>query len=232
MTKTKIAAGERNGHAGPAAKEQTVTITPPKMEVVPVLIRGTAPLVMNAFSRRQRGVMKATQEAGAAAKKGKKREPKDFNQCYEDAKHVSTDGWCGIPATAFRSAMIDACRLVGFKMTHGKLGVFVEADGFDADDGTPLVRISKGEPHYVEHAVRNATGVADIRARPMWDPGWEAVVRIRYDADMFGLVDVMNLLARAGCQIGLCEGRPNSKNGHGMGWGLFEICSTDDQAGE
>ena len=71
-------------------------------------------------------------------------------------------------------------------------------------------------------AVRNATGVCDIRIRPMWDE-WNAVVRIRFDADIFSLTDVTNLLMRVGEQVGLCEGRPDSKQSAGMGWGLFKI---------
>ena len=32
-----------------------------------------------------------------------------------------------------------------------------------------------------------------------------------------------NLIARAGMQVGICEGRPDSSNSTGMGWGTFEI---------
>src|SRR5690606_38654734 len=113
---------------------------------------------------------------------------------------ISRKGWVGIPAASFRAAMVSACRTVGFKMTHAKLGFMVVADGFTADEGVPLVQFTKGEPHYFEQAVRNESGVADIRARPMWDEGWEAVIRIRFDADMFSLSDIANLLHRAGEQ--------------------------------
>jgi hypothetical protein len=119
--------------------------------------------------------------------------------------------------------MISACRVVGFKMTHAKLSVFVEPDGFDADDGTPLVRIY-GEPMVHEGLVRNATGVADVRWRPMWRQ-WHAFVRVVYDADQFTLEDVSNLLARAGMQVGIGEGRPDSKMSAGMGWGTFRIAA-------
>jgi hypothetical protein len=108
-------------------------------------------------------------------------------------------------------------------MTRAKMSLFVAADGFDKLDGTPLVRITKGKPHYVEHAVRNATGVADIRARPMWDEGWEADVTLTWDSDQFTQADVANLLLRSGMQVGIGEGRPDSKNSAGMGWGLFQL---------
>ena len=137
--------------------------------------------------------------------------------------HKTAEGWCGIPAPAFRNAMISACRVVGFQMTRAKLALFVVPDGFDAEDGTPLVRITKGEPIYTELAVKNETGVCDLRPRPMWREGWEAVVRIKYDADMFTLTDVANLLMRAGAQVGIGEGRPDSRKSCGIGWGIFDL---------
>ena len=132
-------------------------------------------------------------------------------------------GWCGIPASSFRNASIDVCRMVGFKMTHAKMSIFIEADGFDELEGTPLVRlIAPNPPERTEMAVRNATGVADIRVRPMWRE-WGAVVRIRFDEDQFTADDVMNLINRAGMQVGVGEGRPYSKSSNGMGWGMFTV---------
>jgi len=126
-----------------------------------------------------------------------------------------------MPASCFRNAMISACRLVNFKMTLGRLGIFVEPDGFDRESGEPLVRID-GEPRQHESMVRLVTGVADLRVRAMWEQ-WGADVRIRFDADMFTLQDVANLLARVGAQVGIGEGRPDSKNSAGQGWGLFQL---------
>lgn len=202
-------------------ESRSVVIAAPHFEMADIQIVGTSPYVQNKFAAKQREQMKAKQEAGTRAKKGAAREGKDFNASYEAAKHVSRDGWVGIPAPSFRNAMISACRIVGFKMTLAKLSVFVEADGYDKDEGTPLVRI-KGEPRIHEGLVRNATGVADIRWRPMWEE-WSAVVRVRWDASQFSAQDVVNLLSRAGAQVGIGEGRPDSKSSNGMGWGMFEV---------
>lgn len=203
--------------------DEQITIKAPAMRIAKFKLRGTAPYVQNAFPEKARELMRSKQAAGSVAKKGSKREAKDFNLCYEQAQHVSREGWNGIPASAFRAALISACRLVGFKMTLAKLSVTVIADGFDRLDGTPLVKITKGKPEYVEHAVRNATGVADIRARPMWSEGWEAEPTIRWDSDQFTAPDVANLLMRVGMQVGIGEGRNDSKNSAGMGWGSFEV---------
>jgi hypothetical protein len=212
------------------APRREVVISPPKLRTAEFLIVGTAPYVQQAFSQKAREQIKGIQEAGSQRRKGKKREAKDFQECYEQSKHLSKEGWCGLPAGAFRAAMVSACRLVGFKMTLAKLSIFVEADGYDKVDGTPLIKITKGEPHYSEHPVRLKGDVVDLRARPMWDPGWEAVVRITFDEDQFSLQDVANLMHRVGRQVGLGEGRPDSRSSVGMGWGLFEISNADSEA--
>jgi hypothetical protein len=207
-----------------AAKQlsEVVAISPPKFERIQVRIVGTAPLMQNAFPKKAMDMMKAKMAAGSTAKKGQKRDARDFDADFKQAQHVSQDGWNGIPASALRNACIDVCRMVGFKMTHAKLSVFVEADGLDANDGTPLVKLDAGAPERVDMAVRNQTGVADIRIRPLWRK-WAANVTLRYDADQFTASDVLNLLARAGMQVGIGEGRPFSKESNGLGFGLFSV---------
>lgn len=208
-------------------QKKSVTITAPNIQTVVFEITGDTPYVQNKFSAGSKGEMRTKQEAGSTSRKGRKREPKDFDACYKAAIHYSTEGWAGIPAPAFRSAMISACRLAGFQMTKAKLTVFVRPDGFDATDGTPLVKITAGEPHYHEAVVRISMGTTDIRPRPMWNPGWKADVRISFDADMFTLDDVANLMHRAGLQVGIGEGRPDSKTSNGQGWGLFSITNQE-----
>lgn len=206
-------------------KKQKVAITPPNIQQAKFQIIGTAPLVQNKFSQRTLEGMAADQAAGPSSKKKAKREAKDFDRCVLEATHISEKGWAGIPASAFRAGLISTCRLLGFPMTLAKLSIFVAADGYERDrfGVQPLVKITKGKPQRTDFAVRNATGVADIRPRPMWSEGWEAIVTIKYDADQFTLEDVTNLLARMGEQVGIGAGRPDSRESAGMGWGTFRI---------
>lgn len=200
---------------------QSVTITAPKMEEAIFQIIGTAPYVQLRFSEKAINMMKTKMKLGSAAKKNKQRDPRDFDEDYKQAFHRPQNGGYGIPASAFRNAMISACRIVGFQMTRAKLAVFIEADDFDTVDGTPLVKLD-GEPEKVEHYVRNETGVVDIRVRAMWRK-WSAKLRIKFDADMFTLSDISNLLLRVGMQVGIGEGRPDGKKSAGMGWGTFVL---------
>jgi len=201
--------------------QQTVAIKPANIQQAEFRIMGTAPYVQARFSGKAMQQMMSKMAAGSTAGKSRAKPARDFNDDYRQAMHVSTAGWHGIPAGAFRQAMISACRLVGFKMTLAKLSVFIHADGFDKIDGIPLVKLD-GEPERIDMAVRNATGVADIRVRPMWRE-WSANVRVKYDADQFTLEDVSNLMQRVGLQVGIGEGRPDSRESSGLGWGTFEL---------
>ena len=199
-----------------------VVITPPDIRIIELQIEGTAPLVINKFSAKAKEIMMATQMAGSTAKSRKNREAKDFEELYNGARHISSKGWDGIHAASFRNAAISACRAAGFVMTKAKLAIFVEPDGFDADDMTPLVRITKGEPQMVISPCRNATGVIDLRPRPTYFP-WAATLKIKYDSGILTQSDVVNLIARVGMQVGIGEGRPDSKQSAGVGNGLFRI---------
>lgn len=203
-------------------QNEVVKITPPNFQRCKVTLEGTAPLMQCRFSAKAMQAMMAKMEAGPTAKKDKKRAARDFDEDFRQAMHRSTEGWIGVPAAALRNACIDVCRMVGFKMTHAKMSVFVEADGYDMVDGQPLIRLMADAPEKTEMAVRLETGVADIRVRPMWRE-WRLNIVVRFDADQFTLQDVVNLIARAGEQIGLGEGRPYSKQSNGMGYGTFRI---------
>jgi hypothetical protein len=201
---------------------ESISIKAPDFQMVKIGIRGTAPLVVNRFSQKAMLIMKETQEAGGAAKSKRTRDPKDFDALFEAAKHVSEEGWEGIHAAAFRNGAISACRAVGFKMTHAKLAFMVVADGIDRVDGAPLVKLASGIAEQWVTPTRNQTGVVDLRSRPMYRE-WSANLLVRFDAGMLSACDVVNLISRVGMQVGIGEGRPDSKNSAGLGFGLFEV---------
>ena len=217
MTKTK---GEKVALPAKNA-EIAVQITPPKLEVVAIQIEGTAPYVQLRFSQKQKDTILKKMAAGEQAKKNTKREARDYERDYDQAMYLSDGGWRGMPASGFRAACISACRLAGFQMTRAKLSVFILADGLDEHDGTPLVRIN-GEPESYIAPVRNANGSVDLRVRAMWRK-WTATVRVKYDAEQFSAADIANLMSRVGQQVGVGEGRADSKESCGCGFGFFQL---------
>lgn len=213
------------------SESQTVVIKAPNLQTQMFRIRGVTPYVQHKFSAKARAQMLQAQQEGARAKNKRAAKPaRDVEAEYRGAMHRTVQGQHGIPAPAFRSAMISACRLVGFQMTKAKLSIFVQPDGFDETDGTPLVHLH-GEPEMHQASVRLESGVASIAIRPMWRDWW-CDVRVTWDGDQFAYADVYNLLMRAGLQVGVGEGRPDSKKSHGMGWGLFELVREPDDAAQ
>jgi hypothetical protein len=205
--------GDRVAHA---------TIRPPNFQRAVFEIQGTAPLVIHRFSAKTKQQMKEKMETGKAASSKKNREAKATDDLYQEARYISRDGWDGFHAAAIRNAAISVCRLVGFKMTLAKLSIFVEADGWDAaEPQIPLIKI-EGKPVKQEDMARVETGQPYVTVRAAYH-NWKAKIKIRWDADQFTLDDVTNLLLRVGMQAGICEGRPDSKNSAGMGWGTFEL---------
>lgn len=240
-TKTKEPVNRLNGDAlnGDLAvaeeqakrpKKETIIVKPLRLKVLEVVIVGSAPYMQLRFSQKAINKMIATQEAGTQAKSKKVREARDFADDYLQAFHLFPDGTPGIPASSIRAACISACRTISFKMTLAKLSVFCLADGLDIVDGVPLIRIF-GQPERSMMPARNANGSTDIRVRPIWK-AWKANVRIRFDEDQFSAGDAYNLLARAGAQVGIGEGRPDSRESAGIGFGTFDVhlpdqCPTD-----
>jgi len=204
---------------------KAIAIKAPKFEVIEVMIEGTAPLVIARFSKKAELMAKMAE--GSTAKSKKNREARDYDAEADAARYYnSTKEWQGVHAGSFRAACISACRLVGFKMTLAKLSVFILQDDFDQEYKTPLVRIYGKSETDTSHT-RNATGVVDVRARPMYKK-WASKLRVRYDADQFTSADVYNLLSRVGIQVGIGEGRPDSKSSAGCGWGTFRIVPDEE----
>ena len=202
---------------------RAVQITPPNIQSARFTIQGTAPLVIHRFSVKAKRMMLEKMRLGSTARKGKVREPLNEQEVFNDARYINKEGWDGFNVASIRCALVSACRLVGFKMILAKLSLFVIEDGRDEQEPQfGLIRILGTKAVMQQDIGRVETGQAYVVIRPAYHD-WSAKLRIRFDADQFTLQDVSNLLARAGEQVGIGEGRPDSKNSAGMGWGTFVI---------
>jgi hypothetical protein len=214
----------------PAKKTQTVTIAPPNFGTAEFRVLGEpdTPIVIHRFSQKIQNQLRLKMEMGKPQGSRKNRDPKDFHEMFNEARYISREGWDGFKATAVRNSLISACRLVGFKMTLAKLSVFVLEDGRDTKEPqVPLIKLfdANGGPiEAIEQSdwARVETGQPYITTRAAYF-NWSARIRVRFDADQFTLQDVTNLMMRVGMQVGWGEGRPDSKNSAGLGWGLFSI---------
>jgi hypothetical protein len=209
-------------------KTQEVTIKPVKIRTNRFILQGMTPYLQNGWTDEAVQKIRTKQaEGSASARKRVGKEARKFEGAHLKAMHVSTEGWPGIPTGALRAALISACKLVGFAMTQAKLAIDIQPDGFD-QRGSGLVKIN-GEPQASEMLVTNATGVCDIRCRPIWKQ-WDAEVTVVYDGDLFSPTDISNLVVRAGLQVGIGAGRPDSKKSNGLGLGKFTVGTPKQEA--
>lgn len=202
---------------------QQVHVVKPQSSTLTLKIVGVVPYVqLRMDEKKYPGVKGGPDVPQGEKKKRKKWNPKAE---FQAAHYRCAKGGYGIPASAFRNAMIRAMSLpqISAPMTLGKMSIFIEADDFDAKDGTPLVKFRRGAPQMCKHPVKNANRSTDIRVRAMWREGWKARVKVVYDPLVFSAESIANLMVYAGDRVGIGEGRPSSSRSNGMGWGQFTI---------
>jgi hypothetical protein len=221
----EVSEGNGNGKRGLKGHKLDIKIGAPNIQTVCFEIVGTSPLVVHRFS--QKAIDEMLEKMINPPKPGTRvqRKPLDPEGLYNAARFVCHQGgekWDGFNAAGLRCAMISACRLGRAKMQIAKISIFINADGLDHDQPQfNLIRIY-GQRKRFDSIGRLDSGVPNPIYRPMYWP-WSAKLRISFDTDQFTVEDIGNLLTRVGMQIGLCEGRPDSKNSAGQGWGLFRV---------
>ena len=192
-----------------------------------LIIRGETPVIPHKWSAKAKRLMPGyvdpvTEQAPDKLTKKGDRTPQ---QEAEDCVYRLADGRPGLPATAFKAAMVGACRFFDKpSMTEAKLLFFVEGEGPEQ-----LVPI-EGEPHMREDMPRNANGVADLRYRTAFWP-WSATLTVRYVSSSISAASVAALIDAAG-RVGVGDWRPGSpKSGTGT-FGQFRIVRDDAELAE
>ena len=183
------------------------------VEVLSVRVRSLPPgLLTHRFSEDRRRQM-----ADAYRQKSRVRKPKDPEREFHGSIYFIGDPELrryGIPAIAFKQAMVNGCRVVdGLSMSEARQMFFVLGC---ADDREHVEIESDHEPTMREDPVRNASGVADLRYRAFW-PEWEAELSIEYMSGALTVKQVVNLVNVAGWSAGVCEMRPQQKIGGTFG---------------
>jgi len=87
------------------AKTELV-IKAPNIKKAAFTIIGTAPYVQLRFSEKAMNAIAAKMMGGSTSGKKKQHAPRDFDEDFRQAQHVSEEGWVGMPASAFRAAIV------------------------------------------------------------------------------------------------------------------------------
>lgn len=197
--------------AATAVGEQ-INLQPLEIRTVKISIVGETPLITHRWSEKARRMMLDAQTGKARVKKP----PKDPAEDFEEATYRLGDGTFGMPAAAFKAAIVAGARAFeGVTMTGLKTQVRVIGEGVEQ-----LVRVI-GDRQMFESPVRLQSGVADLRYRPIF-PEWSAELEIRYPSALLSLDSLVHLV-NAGGMSGVGEWRPSSpKSSTGM-YGTFRV---------
>jgi hypothetical protein len=183
-----------------------------------VPITGLTPVIPHRWSEKAKEMM-----PGHPASEGKVKGKKGVRLPEEEAEacvYRLPDGRPGIPATAFKAAIIGACRFFDKpSMTEAKLLIFVEGEGPEQ-----LVPIA-GTPVLREDTPRNSNGSADLRYRYAFHD-WRAVLRVRFVPTSLTAGSVVTLVDAAG-RGGVCDWRPSAPKSPTGTYGTWRVTTEE-----
>lgn len=211
------------------AESPAIEIKRIQRQEVRIPIIGTAPLVVSKFSEKAKAQMREAQSGQKRLRK-----VRDPESDFQGARHrIGVDeGWDGFPASGLKGAIVGGARFFNDKklnMTLLKQSIFVLGEGeemlipiqYESGGRKPKLYGVDLEPKQHEAMVRNATGVADFRFRPMYHP-WSMELSIIYMPDLMNLESLVALVD-AGGFVGIGEWRPGSKQSQTGSWGTFQV---------
>lgn len=185
---------------------------------ISIPIVGVSPLIPHRWSEKAKAMMLDKQQAEGKSVRAKKA-PKDPEKEAHEATYWLDDGTPGVPATAFKSALVDGCRFFdAVTMTDIRRMVYVA--GTQNVNNETLVPIF-GELTLTEDTPRNATGVADLRYRNYIWP-WRTIVTVRFPSSVISAESILALLD-AGGRSGVGDWRPSSPKSNTGTFGTFRV---------
>ena len=205
-----------------------IEIKPVEVNTTTVRIRGTAPLIVHAWSHKAKQEMLDKQMGKTkSAKKAYKNPVEDFIESlywldvkpleYTEEEYneaVESGARWGFPVTAIKQAAASASSRndIGIPMTKIRGAFFIEGEGPDM-----LVEIKGSAPHIREDMVRvgGMSKTADIRYRAQFDE-WYMDLKIKYNKNgPISLEQITTLINLGGFTCGIGEWRPEKDGQYG-----------------
>lgn len=188
--------------------KKEINVEPLKIEEIKVHIKGLTPLLMEKMSDKiSQSLIDKMQGKG-----GDKNKIKDFGAEVEDKIHRTESGKVGIPAIAFKKAMVESAPYL--ESANKKLinSVIVVGD---------IIQIKYSGDMVVHKTMGRDSGM-NKSPRPIWRPmfnDWSCELLIRYNSSLITSDMIVNLLKLAGFHIGVLGWRPSC----GGSFGTFTI---------
>jgi hypothetical protein len=205
------------------SKALEIEIPEPNIQTIGLTLVGTSSLIQHKFSEKAK-IQILNKQMKKATKAKEARNPKaEFErslyvikdggfkyEVQEGVGVVKFAGEIGVPALWIKQAIVAAARNVNdLPMTLLRGAVFVSGR---PEDGLIPVRYEQLQMR--EDIVRIGKGSTDLRYRGELI-GWEADVKVKFNADVLSAEQVVNLLKISGFSVGLGEWRPQKSGEHG-----------------
>lgn len=196
-----------------AQADSRISLTILKEAEILINIRGVTPVIPHAWSQKALRMMPGHPEKPTVKQAKTVRDP---DAEAEGCLYRLEDGDLGLPAVAFKSAAVGACRLFeGLTIVQTKVLLFVVGEGLQN-----LVRI-QGNPTIREDTPRNSNGGTDLRYRYQIND-WSAQLRVRYVPAIITPESVVALVD-AGGRGGVGDWRPSAPKSHTGIYGQFRV---------
>ncbi len=195
--------------------QPAITVADIGLSTLSVPIRGLTPLLPQKWTDAALTQMRTKQQGGKTAEV---KQPKDPLLNAHQSTYWVSDGVPGMPAGAFKSALISAVGLFrGLTKVGSKMMFMVEGQG--PGNLVPIIDAT-WEPR--EFQVRNATGVADLRYFNVIMP-WRAVLHVSFPPALIEASAVASLVDAAGKFAGVGGYRPSAPKVSSGTYGRWEI---------
>lgn len=194
--------------------EAAIELKPLDKRIMEVHIEGLTPYIAHKWSEKALGEIRDKQMGKTKQKKA----PKVPEDEYEAARYRFDDGRDGIPASAFKAAIVEAAAfydratITQRLLTKALVVIGEGADQLVALDVAPTMR---------EDAVRIAMGTTDLRYRPMYWP-WHATLEIEFVASVLSPTTIFHLVDAGGLG-GVGEWRPSAPKSKTGSYGRFRV---------
>jgi hypothetical protein len=180
-----------------------------RLATMEVPVVGVSPFLAHRFSEE---AQEAIAVAQSGAHRGKK-PPRAPEREFDLAQYRTPDGRHGVPAAAFKRAVVAAVRYVeGLTMT--------KVEGALQIPGSILPFAEHSEPVMQADRVVIGRGTTSIAYRARYDQ-WSVDVPVRFQEDVISPEQLANLFQIAGFSVGVGDWRPACKGSFGM----FQVAS-------
>jgi len=194
---------------------QPVSVKPMNLVALEIPVRAMemSPVVLNKFTTEAQEEMLKKQVEGKT--KGNRELRVLAPELEAEARlHKTADGKIGFPTAGFLGGMIEVADAEDLYKKNVQCTITIIPDAVSTEN-TDLVLFRKfKEKKTVRDVVKLANGSPNIIHRP-YIYGWEAVLRVQYDANRVTPDTVVNLISKAGFSIGIGAWRPYVKGGQG-----------------